>query len=168
MRQGRFNNIPLLSLTPRFSGVRAEAANILTLLRVSVADPFLLPFAICYLPFCALLSLTACSSAKTMPAPPSVQNEIAGHLKPGKAQSVKLHYLLYLPKSYTPKSEKRWPLILFLHGSGERGTDIWKVATHGPTKNLAKDGEFPFIVVSPQCQEGRFWSNDTLLALLDE
>jgi predicted peptidase len=59
-------------------------------------------------------------------------------------------------------------LILFLHGAGERGTDVWKVATHGPPKNVVEHPDFPFIVVSPQCPEGQFWSNDLLLALLDE
>jgi predicted peptidase len=103
-----------------------------------------------------------------MPAPPSVQKELAAHLKPKKAQTVKMDYLLFLPKGYDAKSEKRWPLIFFLHGSGERGTNIWKVAIHGPPKGLQKLDEFPFIIVSPQCPEGRFWSNDTLLALLDE
>ena len=48
-----------------------------------------------------------------------------------------LDYLLFLPKGYDAKATKRWPLILFLHGAGERGTDVWKVATHGPPKNVA-------------------------------
>src|SRR5204862_2816785 len=61
-----------------------------------------------------------------------------------------------------------WPLMLFLHGSGERGTDIWKVATHGPPKKVTEDAEFPFILVSPQCPEHRIWSNDELIGLLDE
>jgi predicted peptidase len=77
-------------------------------------------------------------------------------------------YLLFLPQGYQPKAAKRWPLILFLHGSGERGTNVWKVATHGPPKNVTAHPDFPFIVVSPQCRDGQTWSNDTLLALLDE
>jgi predicted peptidase len=55
-----------------------------------------------------------------------------------------------------------------LHGSGERGTNIWKVATHGPPKNVVEHPEFPFIVVSPQCPDGQIWTNDVLLALLEE
>ena len=83
-------------------------------------------------------------------------------------QEHELNYLLFLPKGYSKESTNRWPLILFLHGAGERGTNIWKVAVHGPPKNVSADTNFPFIVVSPQCPEGRIWSNDLLLALLDE
>src|SRR5207247_355258 len=52
--------------------------------------------------------------------------------------------------------------------AGERGTNVWKVATHGPPKNVSANSNFPFIVVSPQCPEGRVWSNDVLLALLED
>jgi predicted peptidase len=77
-------------------------------------------------------------------------------------------YLLFLPKGYEANSDKRWPLLFFLHGAGERGNDIWKVAVHGPPKNIAHDPDFPFVVVSPQCPEGEIWSGDLLLGLLDE
>ena len=85
-----------------------------------------------------------------------------------RTEQFKVNYLLFLPKAYDAKAEKRWPLILFLHGAGERGTNVWKVATHGPPKNVATHPDFPFIVVSPQCPENQTWSKDALLALLDE
>src|SRR5205823_5442534 len=85
-------------------------------------------------------------------------------------------YLLALPDGYAAGAEKRWPLILFLHGSGERGDDVWPVARHGPPKLLRSERDTPagrllaekFIVVSPQCQKGKWWDTDALLALLDE
>lgn len=76
-------------------------------------------------------------------------------------------YLQYLPKGYEPTGEKKWPLILFLHGSGERGNNIWRVATHGPPRHVTSGLDMPFIVVSPQCPEGRVWSSEPLLGLLD-
>ena len=79
-----------------------------------------------------------------------------------------MNYLLFLPKGYEAKAGKRWPLILFLHGAGERGTNVWKVAIARPPKNVAAHPDFPFIVVSPQCPEREIWSKDVLLALLDE
>jgi predicted peptidase len=79
-----------------------------------------------------------------------------------------LDYLLFLPEGYGKTPGQRWPLILFLHGAGERGASIWKVATHGPPKNVATHPEFPFIVVSPQCPKGHTWDNDVLLGLLNE
>src|SRR5207248_9955357 len=77
-------------------------------------------------------------------------------------------YLLYLPKDYNAKSRQRWPLILFLHGAGERGRDISKVAAHGPPKLVKQGKQFPFIIVSPQCPNGEHWDNDVLLALLED
>jgi len=82
--------------------------------------------------------------------------------------TVSADYLLYLPKGYDPKDTKRWPLMLFLHGAGERGSELKKVAVHGPPKLVKNGRDFPFILVSPQCASGERWSDDTLLALLDD
>lgn len=76
-------------------------------------------------------------------------------------------YSLFLPKSYDPKDSKRWPLILFLHGSGERGTNIWRTAIHGPTKYIEKHPDFPFILVTPQCPPGHKWDDEIVLGILD-
>ena len=76
-------------------------------------------------------------------------------------------YLLFLPKGYEAKGDKRWPLMLFLHGAGERGSDLKKVAVHGPPKLVKTRPDFPFILVSPQCPTDQTWSDETLLALLD-
>ncbi|MFZ2322510.1 MAG: prolyl oligopeptidase family serine peptidase [Ignavibacteriaceae bacterium] len=77
------------------------------------------------------------------------------------------NYLLYLPQEYAD-SDKEFPLVLFLHGAGERGDDLEKVKIHGIPKLINEGKEFPFIVVSPQCPENMFWSTDILSALLDE
>ena len=85
-----------------------------------------------------------------------------------KKAEVKAGYLLYLPADYGKDQEKQWPLIFFLHGAGERGTDLNLVTKHGPPKLVKDDPNFPFVVLSPQCPEGRFWDNFTLLTLLDD
>ena len=83
-------------------------------------------------------------------------------------KKLKADYLLFLPKGYDAKAARRWPLLLFLHGAGERGTNVWLVAKHGPP-NLVKDcPDFPFIIVSPQVAPGLRWENETMLALLDD
>ncbi|MGH7136708.1 MAG: prolyl oligopeptidase family serine peptidase [Pirellulales bacterium] len=79
---------------------------------------------------------------------------------------VKLNYLVFLPDDYE-KSDKKWPLILFLHGAGESGDDLSKVKKHGPPKIVETKTDFPFIVVSPQ-SAGRGWNADALKALLDK
>ena len=81
--------------------------------------------------------------------------------------SVHLDYLLYLPDEY-PESNRDWPLILFLHGAGERGNDLEKLKVHGPPKLIAgQNKEFPFVIVSPQCPAGDWWSSDIQIAGLD-
>lgn len=83
------------------------------------------------------------------------------------SKTVEMQYLTYLPADYNPKTGQRWPLLLFLHGSGERGTNVQNVAIHGPLSMVKKGKEFPFIIVAPQCPEGQDWANEPLLKLLD-
>jgi predicted peptidase len=84
------------------------------------------------------------------------------------AACAKVDYLLFLPAAYNSRPADQWPLIFFLHGSGERGSDVWRVATHGPSKYIETHPDFPFIVVSPQCAEREHWSSDALMDLLDQ
>lgn len=84
------------------------------------------------------------------------------------ARKVSYRYLLYVPKAYADDVTRRWPLLLFLHGSGERGDDLAKVKVHGPPRQLDGRGDFPFVVVSPQCPAGQRWQADALAALLDD
>ncbi|MGD0553073.1 MAG: prolyl oligopeptidase family serine peptidase [Sedimentisphaerales bacterium] len=79
------------------------------------------------------------------------------------------NYLLYLPTDYG-KGDKKWPLIMFLHGAGERGNNVEVVKKHGPPKMIAQGKSFDFIVVSPQCPNDMWWPEQTevLIALLDE
>jgi predicted peptidase len=81
--------------------------------------------------------------------------------------TVRVRYLLFLPKDYDNESRARWPLMLFLHGAGERGSDLSKVAVHGPPKVVERQPDFPFILVSPQCGAGQIWSNEVLVPLLE-
>lgn len=125
-----------------------------------------------------LLSLTfglALVGAMALVGPPAAAQEAKEdlmqtpqHLKRRMTTTVESRYLLYLPKDYEAKSGRRWPLVLFLHGAGERGTNLAKVAVHGPPKLVKQKKEFPFLIVSPQCPEDETWSNQVLFELLDE
>ena len=83
-------------------------------------------------------------------------------------KTVSLKYLLFLPEGYD--GEKKWPLIMFLHGAGERGDDLNQVKVHGIPKIVEQKEDFPFIAVSPQCPRDSWWTSedDALKALLDE
>jgi predicted peptidase len=83
-------------------------------------------------------------------------------------KTIGCEYLISLPKDYDAKSKKGSPLILFLHGAGERGTNVWKATTHGPSKQTIEHPDFPFILVTPLCPSNSTWSDEILLELLDE
>lgn len=80
---------------------------------------------------------------------------------------VELPYLLYLPQGYD--GQLKWPLILFLHGAGERGSDLQGVLTQGLPKRLHQGQDIPFIVVSPQVPLNETWEHHRhdVMALLD-
>lgn len=78
-----------------------------------------------------------------------------------------MNYLSFVPKSYSAKGAGV-PLILFLHGSGERGTDLEKVKAWGPPAIAEKDPDFPFLVISPQLADGEGWHALALKGLLDQ
>lgn len=108
------------------------------------------------------LVVTGCKT--TMPR----EGQTAQKFKKRVTRELSANYLLYLPAEYNADANKRWPLMLFLHGAGERGTNLSAVAVHGPPKLVKQKRDFPFIIVSPQCPAGERWSNETLLALLEE
>jgi predicted peptidase len=78
---------------------------------------------------------------------------------------VQMDYLLYLPEDYATKD--KWPLVVFLHGSGERGSDPTRLLRGGPPRMVNEGESFPFIIVSPQCAAERSWEPDEVLALIE-
>lgn len=81
-----------------------------------------------------------------------------------------LRYLIHLPEDHDADPDRRWPLVLFLHGAGERGSELDLAAVHGPPKLADAGHEFPFVLVTPQCPESSQWIAElsTLSGLLDE
>ena len=85
-------------------------------------------------------------------------------------QTVRLGYLLHLPEAYDEGRGTKWPLILFLHGMGERGSDLEAIKKHGIPKVVETRPDFPFITVSPQCPLDHTWLDflPALILLLDD
>ena len=79
---------------------------------------------------------------------------------------VELNYLLYLPSDYSDYIKKAYPLVLFLHGAGERGEDINLVEIHGIPKLINMGKELPFITIAPQCPSDRWWSDTVFVKAL--
>jgi len=75
---------------------------------------------------------------------------------------VRFDYLLYLPPGYG-KDDKAWPLVLFLHGAGDK---IERLRKAGLPRQVEKN-QSGFILVAPQ-SPGKGWDPKTLSALLDD
>ena len=84
---------------------------------------------------------------------------------------VKLHYSLYIPDDYYD-NDSDYPLVLYLHGKGERGEDLKKIEVNGLPEVISKGKTFPFLTLAPQCPEFGWWSRseyvEALADLLNE
>jgi predicted peptidase len=76
---------------------------------------------------------------------------------------VSYHYQVFVPSDFD--SHKKWPVILFLHGVGDRGTDGLRETDIGVAHAIRLDAtRFPFIVVMPQCRKDKRWINAEMQA----
>ena len=116
----------------------------------------------------AVCAFTLCRAEdKPAPGTQTAQSVEVAAEKDGKTT---VHYWLALPPASEAKPAGGYPLMLLMHGAGERGTNLDIVKKHGPPK-LIGEGKTPdlnkFIVVSPQCPEGRWWDLVAMKGLLD-
>jgi predicted peptidase len=118
-----------------------------------------------------ILILAGCVSvsvnSRAQPQPGEVGRQVPRTVAVRVEREFAGEYLIYLPANYD--ESQAWPLLLFLHGAGERGDDVSRVAFHGPPKLIREATlDLPFIIVSPQVPEDRIWSVRFLDALLEE
>src|SRR6218665_1703440 len=81
------------------------------------------------------------------------------HAQPADKPGARYNYLLYLPKDYDKKTMP-YPLVIYLHGSSHRGNDLNKLKGYGLPYVIDKGKDFNFIVASPQCPDGKYWSTE--------
>ena len=114
---------------------------------------FVKPFNLIFMKKNTLLLLTICIF-KGFFSLNAQEYKYAAFKKEGKT----LPYRILLPEDYDV--EKKYPLVLFLHGSGERGNDNELQLVHGSSLFLDKGfrKQNPAIVVFPQCGADDFWS----------
>ena len=106
----------------------------------------------------APLLMTACARTPISPREQALALPLPGRATPLRAW-------LHLPRGYGDGTGSR-PLVVFLHGSGERGDDLDRVKVHGPPKHAAAGRDYPFILCSPQLEADADWHLPTLHALL--
>ena len=78
-------------------------------------------------------------------------------------KTLKLDYLVHIPEKAKQNPEKKWPMILFLHGAAKRGDDLNLIKQYGVPKEVENNKDFQFITISPQCPNEVIW-----IELLDE
>ena len=89
------------------------------------------------------------------------QTEITGTIKTVVVVKNELGYVLHRPANLKEKK----PLIVFISGDGEKGTDLEKVKIHGPLKYL-KTHELDAYVLAPQCKENENWNIESINELI--
>lgn len=88
--------------------------------------------------------------------------------EPSGKYSQEIEYLIYKPQEYSEIGEKKWPLVIFLHGSSERGNNLEKVKKHGLPELVKKGNEFPFLIISPQAKHEEGWNLDLLYGMIKD
>jgi poly(3-hydroxybutyrate) depolymerase len=79
---------------------------------------------------------------------------------------VTYRYQVYVPEDWRRDDHKLWPVILFLHGRGERGSEgMWQTQIGLPEAIRDHPDRWPFIVVMPQCAIDRYWTDREMLAM---
>ncbi|MBI1388856.1 MAG: prolyl oligopeptidase family serine peptidase [bacterium] len=99
-----------------------------------------------------------------------IQAEADQYTKPSSTVSGRMGfpYLCFLPRGYGEEPGRTYPLILFLHGAGSKGSDLSKLRNHTPLEYLERADDSHFIYVSPQCPEGGGWSSNELHRFLQK
>ncbi len=109
--------------------------------------------------------MSAPLSAET--PPPGVLIKGSAVLKNDAKSTTELGYWSYLPKGEKPAAG--WPLLVFLHGAGERGSDLELIKKHGPPKLVGTKPELEsFFMIAPQCPAGRWWDTVAVKDLIDK
>jgi predicted esterase len=73
-------------------------------------------------------------------------------------------FQVYLPEEFRRDDHKAWPIILFLHGRGERGAEgMWQTQIGLPLQVRDHPERWPFIIVMPQCTYPGFWTDPDML-----
>lgn len=91
------------------------------------------------------------------------QTENHSFFKAKIVNTFELNYILQKPKDTLILK----PLIIFLHGSGEKGNDLEKLKIHGPLK-YTKNHSLDTYIVAPQCTQDKYWNSEELFLLIQK
>ncbi|MGA9670022.1 MAG: alpha/beta hydrolase-fold protein [Terracidiphilus sp.] len=125
-------------------------------------------FPVVCLSLAALLApaLVRANAAKEHPVHPEPLQETGFLNRKLELHGVTYRFQVYLPEEWRRDDHKQWPIILFLHGRGERGSEgMWQTQIGLPQEVRDHPERWPFIIVMPQCPQNSYWTDPDGLAM---
>ena len=114
----------------------------------------------------ATVATPASTHAKAPPVRPEPPQETGFLNRRIELHGVNYRFQVYLPEEWRRDDHKQWPIILFLHGRGERGTEgMWQTQIGLPQAVRDHPDRWPFIIVMPQCPIPSYWTDSEMQAL---
>jgi predicted esterase len=109
----------------------------------------------------------AIASKHTTPPPAPLPPQETGFLnRTLDLHGSRYHFQVYLPEDFRRDDHRQWPIILFLHGRGERGAEgMWQTQIGLPLQVRDHPERWPFIIVMPQCTYPNFWTDPDMLKM---
>lgn len=81
-------------------------------------------------------------------------------------KGVSYRFQVYLPEEWRRDDGRRWPVILFLHGRGERGSEgMWQTQIGLPAAVRDHPERWPFVIVMPQCPQNAHWTDPLMMKM---
>jgi len=120
-----------------------------------------------WMAFGTLLPAVGWAAAKQHTPPQPVAAQETGFLNRRlDLHGVTYHFQVYLPEEFRRDDRRQWPIVLFLHGRGERGAEgMWQTQIGLPLELRDHPERWPFVVVMPQCTYPNFWTDGPMLEM---
>lgn len=114
-----------------------------------------------------LLALASGTASAARAKKPKLPQQETGFLnRTIQIRGITHRYQVYVPEGFSREDHKLWPIILFLHGRGERGSEgMWQTQIGLPQDVRDHPDRWPFIIVMPQCPQNAFWTDQNSMDL---
>jgi len=108
-------------------------------------------------------SAFAVGARPALPEPPQETGFLNRKLE---LHGIAYRFQVYLPEEWRRDDRKQWPIILFLHGRGERGSEgMWQTQIGLPQEVRDHPERWPFVIVMPQCPQPNYWTDPEMMAM---
>jgi predicted esterase len=105
-------------------------------------------------------------AAKTRQVKPEPPQDTGFLNRKVESHGVEYKFQVYLPEEWRRDDSKQWPIILFLHGRGERGSEgMWQTQIGIAEGVRNHPDRWPFVIVMPQCSDNAHWTDPPMLDL---